>query len=225
MLSGRAGRFLMTTPRAFPRPSGGMRGRRGHCAWCGDGITTLNASRRGWHDGRDGEPDCLLTFFLHTRPAQQYAHVAARDGEVCWDCKGAPLKVVRGQEVWTYGDYERPQDWRDWHGDLGPKGAVIGQLVGRYCQVEIKIGLEIEHEMPLWLVAHLPDEERRPYFGPGNLRLRCTRCHKAKTKREAGERAKGNRLIAGPRVRKGRKIESRGFSKEHRPFPQSRGFR
>lgn len=64
---------------------------------------------------------------------------------------------------------------------------------GRVCQTcrqnPIDYILEVDHRVPLWSVAHLPDEERRWYFGPGNLWLLCTRCHALKTRREAGERA------------------------------------
>ena len=41
---------------------------------------------------------------------------------------------------------------------------------------------ELDHEVPLWKGGADDD---------GNRRLRCLVCHKAKTKREAAERAKG----------------------------------
>jgi 5-methylcytosine-specific restriction endonuclease McrA len=50
-------------------------------------------------------------------------------------------------------------------------------------------GCEVDHRVPLWSVAHLPDDERRPYFGPDNLWLLCREHHAAKTKREAADRA------------------------------------
>jgi hypothetical protein len=129
----------------------------GTCRWCGQGS--------GWH------PQCRFEHQLHTSVAIQYAFLAARDGEHCWDC---------GAE-----------------GDL-----------------------QVEHDMPLWLIAHLPPEQRRSYFGPTNLRLRCSRCHQRKTNGEASTRAKGNRLKAGPKSGR-RKIPSRGFQKGHRPLRPS----
>jgi 5-methylcytosine-specific restriction endonuclease McrA len=57
------------------------------------------------------------------------------------------------------------------------------RLDGRIC------ALEVDHKIPLWSIAHLPDEERRRFFGPENLWLLCPRDHKAKSKREAAERA------------------------------------
>jgi hypothetical protein len=50
-------------------------------------------------------------------------------------------------------------------------------------------GHEVDHRVPLWKVADLPDDERRPYFGPGNLWLLCREHHKGKTKQEAADRA------------------------------------
>lgn len=50
-------------------------------------------------------------------------------------------------------------------------------------------GLEVDHRVPLWAVADLPDDERRPYYGPRNLWLLCATHHKAKTREEAAQRA------------------------------------
>lgn len=208
------------TVRAFPMPRhtrpAGWEGP--WCRWCGEAILT-GKKARGWHDGRGDENDCLLAYYLHTRRPQQYAHVAARDGEVCCDCGRRPLKVLRGQESFIMGGFTRHgADWVD--------GT-------RFCHVEIKVDLEVEHEVPLWSIAHLDDDARRPYFGPTNLRLRGPCCHKPKTKAEARSRAKGNRMKAAhegtkrkPKVRmKSRPFSgSRPFPKVHRPI-QSRGFR
>lgn len=77
--------------------------------------------------------------------------------------------------------------------------------------------LEVEHEIPLWCVTHLQGWERIRYFGPSNLRLRCVKCHAAKTKREAAARAKVNRLRLreenGP---KPSRMRSRGFNRSLR---------
>jgi hypothetical protein len=210
-----AERRRTTSPRRFPMPTGGDRAKRGHCSWCGEvilvrklGIAEVSL-RRGWHDGRDGEPNCLHQLKLHTDREVQVNHVLARDGVGCCDC-GQP------EGRWTQGGYPSdPDKLRAW----GPKWerwypAEI--WVGEFAMVSWSTRLELEHETPLWSVAHLPDEERRPYFGPDNLKLRCRRCHAVKTKREAGDRAKGDRLKAGPKERKGRAIPARadgGWSK------------
>ncbi len=54
---------------------------------------------------------------------------------------------------------------------------------------------EIEHRIPLWKVAHLPDQERAIYFGPDNLRLFRRGCQVRKNREEAAERAHYERLI------------------------------
>jgi hypothetical protein len=67
------------------------------------------------------------------------------------------------------------------------------EYVGQFWAIEWTTALELEHTVALWSVAHLPPDQRRAYFGPENLRLRCVPCHKPKTKAEAAARAKGNR--------------------------------
>jgi 5-methylcytosine-specific restriction endonuclease McrA len=83
--------------------------------------------------------------------------------------------------------------------------------------------LEIEHQIPLWLVEHLPDDARRAYFGPSNLALWCKACHLAKTKQEAFERAKVHRQRQMAAPRPASRIGSRPFGPS-RKF-QSRGLR
>lgn len=53
--------------------------------------------------------------------------------------------------------------------------------------------LEVDHRVPLWKVAHLPPDQRRPYFGPQNLWLLGQPHHKLKTRLEAAERAQARR--------------------------------
>lgn len=194
-------------PRVFPplppQPAG-------HCRWCAGAILKAGQldRRRGWHDGRADEPHCLQLYYLHTRSADQYRFLVKRDGERCHECGKTPLKVVRGTH-YTWRSGVKPYPWRDWWGDVGPEGAETGEVIGPYVEIEIKPGLEVEHQVPLWSVAHLEDRFRRAFFGPDNLRLYCGRCHKKKTRREAAERGHGDRLIRGPKVRKGRAIAAR----------------
>lgn len=200
--------------RAFPAPKhtrpAGWPGP--WCRWCGEGILH-GRHDRSRHDGRKGEPNCAREYALHTDRDLQYRHVAARDGERCWGCKETPLKVVRGGESFIYGGFVR--DGAEW---------VDGT---RFCRVEIKPALEIEHTVPLWSVAHLPDDERRKFFGPEYLRLLGPCCHKPKTKAEAGQRAKVKRLVdQREQPRKPSTMRSRPFPKGGpKRVIQSRGFR
>ncbi len=52
---------------------------------------------------------------------------------------------------------------------------------------------------------------------PENFQGICGDCHTAKTRRESGARGKMKRLAKGPRQRKGRRLQGRGFG-------PSRGF-
>jgi hypothetical protein len=218
---------IKTPARAFPppvhAPPEGWAG--AWCRWCGDKITH-GRKDRSRHDGRQDEPDCVLAYRLHTDRSAQVAHVGERDGVKCWDCHGEPCKWRRGSELMPFTFAGRRQ--------FDPQDGRI-EYVGRYMLIERVTALELEHEVPLWSVTHLPDEERRPYFGPTNLRLRCVPCHAAKTKAEATNRAKGNRqaqmrlgvekppskLKGGsklPGKGQGGRLSGRGFSKEHRPL-------
>lgn len=169
-------------PRIFPMPKGGGREVHGNCNWCGDPILHHKGksvgqvnSRRGWHDGRETEPDCLWALYLHTRLENQREFVIDRDGPRCWDCGVEPFGWKRDAYVTTV--YVGSRLW--------PRGEPLPRYVG----VQWVSTLELDHETPLWSVAHLPDDERSAYFGPVNLRMRCPPCHAAKTRREARERA------------------------------------
>lgn len=190
------------------------------CRWCGGEIVHGRVRQRGWHDGREDDPNCLLNYRLHTDRKAQFAHVSGRDGLKCWDCSEAPEKWLRGYEV-TSPVYA--EEFRVLY-------------VRRWTEVQRVTALELEHSTPLWAVSHLSDEERRFYFGPDNLRLRCPTCHGAKTKREAGARAKTKRLEkarlepddkpsrkpwggrALPSKGMGPKLKGRGFSGKSRPL-------
>lgn len=131
----------------------------GWCAWCGEAVAR---PARTWHKA------CLEQYQLHTWPAVQIAFVKDRDGAKCWDCGETAEKWNRGCEARRIGSPDH---------------------VGVYRSIRRVSALELEHDVPLWRVAHLPAEDRRRYFGPDNLRLRCPPCHKAKSKLEATERA------------------------------------
>lgn len=197
-------------PRAFPYPKGKHRSQRGWCSWCDGKIETTNAGRRGWHDGREGEPDCLFELKLHTDREVQVNFLLGRDGPGCCDCG-----ELKGR--WSHGgmptDPDKLRSWGEKWARWYPADVYVGELE----IIDWSTSLELEHDIPLWLVEHLPPWERRRYFGPSNLKLRCRPCHLRKSAWEAAERAKGNRL-RDPKPSRGRKMQSRGFPKGHRPL-------
>lgn len=82
-------------------------------------------------------------------------------GPSCWECG----------ETWLPG--ERPWWWRpDYHGPPDPR----------------PVALALDHVRPLWSLTESERAELR-WWLPFNLQLLCGRCHGAKTRREAGERA------------------------------------
>ena len=48
--------------------------------------------------------------------------------------------------------------------------------------------LQLDHDIPLWSVEHLPEDQRRAYFYVTNLHLLCKPCHTKKSVKEAGAR-------------------------------------
>lgn len=174
----------------------------GWCRWCGEKIEHKRAKQMNWH------PSCKRIWLLHYDRDVQAAFLVERDGNDCWDCRrgGRWVRVdlVLARFKWEAWPHCLPPSRREF-GDDGrysdnlAERKVDGVIVGLYTRVEYRRacgGLEVDHEIPLWRIWHLPDNERRPYYGPKNLRLRCQDCHKAKSKREAAERATERK--AGP---------------------------
>lgn len=188
--------------RYFPEPRGEHYGQLMWCKWCDRPIPEVIAGKRStqrlWH------PECKDQFFLHTRLEHQFAFLVGRDGERCaWPkCGCSPTKWRAGpvirltvepgrpiywgtpeeQAEWASRLWTRPQGrWADLTKEEWETGAQ--QDIDRVC------ALEVDHRVPLWAVAHLPDDARRAYFGPGNLWLLCPAHHRAKTAQEARLRA------------------------------------
>jgi hypothetical protein len=156
-----------------------------------DEKRAARSKRAQWHKG------CVQELYLHSRLEQQFAFVEARDGLRCaWPGCGAT------PERWFSPDWDRhaidhgfgnfPDCWpRDLFADVPWSERTVEQRqLGWYKEIERRSALQIDHRVPLWAVADLPDLERRWYFGPGNLWLLCPAHHKAKTKAEAAIRAK-----------------------------------
>lgn len=139
----------------------------GECKWCDDCIEDPNkpgkiSRRRGWH------PECLEQFYLHTRPDSQHDFLVERDGRVCKECGAAPGKWVHDR----------------WPTRVGGSSDVY---VGSFTAVRRAWALEVDHVVALGLVAHLPVDERRPWFGPPNLQLLCSDCHRIKTRQDVAK--------------------------------------
>jgi hypothetical protein len=186
-------------------------GQYGWCKWCGEAIPLVidgkRSTQRMWH------PACVYQFELHTRLTTQYDFLVERDGECCaWPgCGEKPMRwkadrfprTITKQNIWNYqpgvpgwwDDFpDRPEGrWQD----LTPEE----RRTGEHVEIERVCALEVDHRVALWSVANLPDDQRRWYFGPGNLWLLCPRHHKEKTKLEAGERAARKAAEMAARVR------------------------
>ncbi len=176
--------------------------RPGWCQWCDLEIVprlkkdgTPHKIQSSMHRG------CASEYWMAQNASKFRPLLIARDGERCVDCGAAP---------YAWGPQNPPSIvWRGWT-RLG---------AAQYCEVKWRSLLEVDHEIPLWKVAHLPPAKRREYFKPGNLKLRCPTDHKLKSAKEAAERAHHKRLVE-PKKRKGRKLQGRGFGPS-RPFDKT----
>jgi hypothetical protein len=174
------------------------------CVWCGDRIIIPDGKkgaggpnmRAQWH------PECVHDYNLHSRLETQFRHIEERDGLKCaWpDCGSAPERwhspridvgYSEGPEMpWT----GRRAGKRYWDALFAFRREHWHRVV--YWDVDRRTALQLDHRVPLWSVAHLPDDERRRYFGPDNLWLLCPEHHKAKTREEAAQRAQARKLAA-----------------------------
>jgi len=148
----------------------------GYCRWCArpiwlDGHRRQVNRRRSWH------PRCLGEYFLLTRPDVQREAVLERDQGRCYICGNVAPTIYRC----PYGK--------------NPVLAIDGDERREYVEIVWTLDWQVEHKVPLWKVAHLPDAERIKYFLLDNLGTACTRpCHERKTAEENAERAKLERV-------------------------------
>jgi 5-methylcytosine-specific restriction endonuclease McrA len=163
----------------------------GTCRWCGEAILHESGARdgeanlrRSWH------PDCVEAYKLAAWRKAQARFVKKRDGACCAACGAAPKKWLASR-----------------------RRSIDRQTRGRYVRVRRACALELDHTVPLWSVAHLPPEARRAYYGPDNLKLLCPTCHRAKTTREAAERAARKRAAPTPATPQGFEAYLQAFTR------------
>lgn len=170
------------------------RGIAGTCKWCGRDDVRRPAIY--WHR------ECADLYLLHTRPEVQKRHLIKRDGRRCGQCGDVPQKWLPGQVyalcstnagIGYWPDQRQADEFRAAHwarpGGRWDELTHEERHTGDQQSIERVCALEVDHRVPLWSIAHLPLDERRPYFGPTNLWLLCPRCHKEKSRREAADRA------------------------------------
>lgn len=188
--------------RGFPEPETMRRGIVGVCKW-GCGVPVEKPAIY-WHKA------CFEEYCLHTRAEAQKAYLIERFGRRCASCKIFEPQKWQGGPVWpitadavTRGFRADAPDMVEWALTLWarPEGRWADltdeqRRTGEQQSIERVCALEVDHRVPLWEVADLSDDERRWYFGPGNLWLLCPKCHKAKTRREAARRAHERRMAA-----------------------------
>lgn len=156
----RAHERALGAKREFPRlPKAAPR----QCLWCRQ-VITLGRADRTMHDGRGDEPRCRQVFNLHKDLDAQRAYLVERDGLGCVGCGHVAGRWAR---FWRCDAARAPE-----HGYDGETSVIVWRTA-----------LEVDHRIALALAweAFSGDERRRWFFGPANLRLLCSACHKAKT--------------------------------------------
>lgn len=173
--------------------------KRGSCRWCGKPTRERTPSQnqlRWWHS------ECEAEYLCCVRPDQARWQVWQRDKGICFDCGAPPETVTRQRSVNKETQWEHVEDFSVelWH---------------------------VDHHIPLWKVRHLHPLQRIEYFKLANLITRCERCHARKSAKESAERAHFKRISKKekPKVKSrwsSRTIESRPFSKQHKPLRGSK---
>lgn len=147
----------------FPR-------RDGFCRVCDDVVVPgRNGRTRCWHDGRKGEPNCLLRYKCLTSPARLKAILAKKRGARCAQC-GAERKVE---------ELRRLQELRELDKSLAtPRRR--SRRGRRRKTVRGHEWLILDHVLPL---------VDQGSWDENNLQLLCPDCHKRKTSHENVDRA------------------------------------
>lgn len=175
--------------RSVPLPEGWKKA--GTCRWCLEPIVAKRAKQMHWH------PACKTEWLLHSHLDTQFRFLCERDGKRCAQCKDVSFRWLRGESYrmvqWAAGRRDIPDFQRElWPSPTSPwsERTEEDRNTGWQTPIRREHALQVDHRVPLWSVAHLPDDVRRPYFGPRNLWLLCSACHAAKTRTEAARRAR-----------------------------------
>ena len=142
--------------------------RDGECPWCG---INANQKRRRWH------PECVTAYRIAAFSSDQRSALRRRDHGTCAECGR-----LNNQWGWKRGRVVHARRW-------GAFTEVLWQIIDDW---------HADHIRPLWSAPRdMRLEDREQWFGLSNLQTLCSRCHKAKTAREAAERA-ASRLHGAP---------------------------
>lgn len=143
----------------------------GTCRWCLKPTIVESGKRIGKPaPGRNWHNACYYKYELHTVSAVQFSFLFSRDGPRCQICGDGGYAED--------GTYDRT-GWTDGE----------GQLLYPITYLKPSIRLEVDHVIPLWRAADYALASRQALYGPTNLWLLCSDCHKAKSAIEAAERA------------------------------------
>lgn len=149
--------------------------RAGTCQWCGGAILYPPGHKRAGEPNlrRSWHPECVEVFCIATRSVNQREACWRRDAGRCAAC--GVVAVRRG--------WERGREYYDWTSRHGSGRAV------RVSWTDLH-EWDADHIKPLWSAPHdLGLADRDQWFGVENLQTLCRACHKAKSAREAAERA------------------------------------
>jgi 5-methylcytosine-specific restriction endonuclease McrA len=161
----------------------------GKCDWCGgpqEERTPVRKQLRLRHQRCDDELSIIC------RPEVARDAVWKRDKGMCRECGVdcstlATFKrdVTRCEDVMV----EATRRWKKADTGLIPDGGAIA-LWRPYTPVICTLAWAMDHIVPLWSVADMPDLQRIEYFKLANLQVLCDPCHDRKTAGEAARRAK-----------------------------------
>lgn len=197
--------------------------KRGICCWCG-GVVTEKTEKHGWL--KWWHSHCEDEFQIITIPDYARRFVFARDNGICVDCGedwSEAVRLIPDQ----YASARSAEAYPDQHTE-GPKPGTWVYVAGAghsdrerhtpYVPLRAISLWHVDHATPLWKVVHMPAIERINYFKLANLLTRCEPCHIVKSRQEAMERGKLNRL-AEPEEQKPRsRWGSRKIPKRNDPW-------
>lgn len=163
----------------------------GLCSWCRQPVAKgIRGAKRGWHDGRGDEPDCLAEYYRHTRQDEQLRHLIRRDGPCCAGCGALVGRWFRESRP---SDPEKLRSWGAAWARAYPADIYVAEL----SFIGWSSSLQVDHRLALGVVVQtIPEPERWRYWGPMNLQALCHDCHVRKTKADTAEIRRLRKLAA-----------------------------